>query len=527
MTVTVRHRVVRGKRVRQALWWLVLPLLLGGCGNPPPRPGDDPAVRIDAARASDAQRAAVTAPDPLRIPREAPWLGDPVTVHYRGLPASRALRAIAQGRPLRFAFAPDPDPVVMAPHGARTLGEHLTAICRQADWAYTVTDGVVLVEDIETRAFSLAAQPGISEARVPLRGLRGGDGDGGDSAANAFRLTLDPYAAEVAAMVEGVLGLAGETGGTVAEATAPSAPFGPPGDGFESAGLTAPAQDSGAAAPDPRTGVTVLPSSNLLVVTAKPHRLRAVERMLARYNGAGATTVRLAITLYDVDLSGAEERSLDLKLLRAGGITATLTSPPGGNGEATPASVTLDFNEGNRFDGSKLVYNWLQSQGDTRVAFSDTLEILNNRVASVDATRTRQYVARVSRETEVSGASERQAPEVEFDELRTGLALHVQPTVVDGLITVRLGLSRSTLIGERPYSFDGGNIAGVNFITDDLNRRVSVSLRNGETKLLTSLSSTETAREQRRTPWLPWLGDGVNNRSRSRETVMLISAYIL
>ena len=85
-----------------------------------------------------------------------------------------------------------------------------------------------------------------------------------------------------------------------------------------------------------------------------------------------------------------------------------------------------------------------------------------------------------------SGDTQTKTPEIEFSELRTGLAIHLQPTVRDNLITLRMALSRSTLIDRVPFNYTG--IEGETFVTDDFNRVLSVSLKDGEPKLLMSFS---------------------------------------
>ena len=482
---------------------------IGGCAVAPPEEvgtdvEDAPAAEAEApATKETGGEAERQASPPARgrggaggarevlVPRDALWLVEPIAAHYTAMPAAAAIREIAQGRPIRLTFDADGEEMVAvsAPPGAVTIQDHLDAVCSQADWTYTVSRGTVLVYDMETRQFALAQQPGRSAARMVLRGLaQQGAGEGGG--ANTVEVGLDPYTDEVIALVRGIVG--------------------------------DPEDDTA----DPRTRVAMLPSANAVLVTAKPHLMRRVERQLARYNVATAKMVRLELTMYEVDVTGTEDRSLDLTALRSAAIGVGIVLAPEtdarGGGE-----LRVSFDEGNRHDGSRAVLEWLRTAGKTTIAFEDALEVRNNAVASVDATETRQYLARISREKQVAGATQLETPTVEFGELRLGWAVHVQPTIAGDRVNVRLGLSRSALVDEVPYSFDNGAIEGTTFATDDYNRVMSVSLRDGETKLLTMLASATSRVAKRRAPWLPWLAGGVSRAKRERETVLLMTARIL
>lgn len=433
------------------------------------------------------------------MPSSAPWLTERLVAEYTAAPASAVIAMIAQDHPVRLVFEPDVDPLVRRSPAALTIHDHLASVCAQADWTYTVADGTVLVSDIETETFPLAQPPGQTEVEAPLRGLAGAGGESG--ATNSVRVALDPYGAEVVALVESVLGIAegGEEEGA---------------DGAEGAVV------------DPRTAVAAVPSANAVVVTARPHKIREVRRVLARMNAATAQTVRIHLAVYEVDVTGSASRSLDLSALRASASTWGIAVAPATAG-TNPSTLSVEVGSGGRTDGSMAIFNWLQTAGRTTISFEDTVEARNNQVATVDSTRTRQYVRSVTREAQATGSAILESPTVEIDELRTGWVIHLQPTVAGEAVTVRMVLSRAALVDEVPYSFDEGRIAGTNFVTDETNRSLTIELRDGQTKIVTQLASREEQVADRRTPWLPWLGDGVARSDRERETVMTVTATVI
>ena len=484
----------------KAGWIIALAFSLASCAldKPPPPPSPAPSPSPEAA-AHGTPPPKVAAPRRVRVPISAPWLTERLDADYGEAPASAVIGMIAQDHPVRLTFdARGADPLVRRSPSALTVADHLASVCSQADWSWTVAEGTVLVSDIQTETFRLAQPPGASSVETRLRGLAGA-GAGGSR--NGMTVALDPYGAEVAAVIESVLGI-GEGAGEAREE-----------DDFE--------------APDPRTRVAVVPSANAVVVTAKPHKIREVRQVLAEMNGATSKSVRIHLAVYEVDVTDSESRSLDLTALRSSSSTWGIRVSPAGGGSASPSTMSIAVTDDGPWDGSTAVYNWLQTAGRTSISFEDTLEIRNNQVGSVDSTRTRQYVRSVTRQAQATGSAILESPSVEIDELRTGWVIHLQPTVRPGRVSLRMALSRAALVEEVPYSFDGGRIAGTNFVTDETNRAISIDLADGETKLVTQLASKEEKAERRRTPWLPWAGDGTARTERERETVMTVTATVI
>ncbi len=453
-----------------------------------------------ADRPTDTLAGAATVGREVSVPGGAEWLGDPLEAEYAGVAASVALRQVTRGRPLRLEVG-DRDPLVGSLPGAATVQDHVTSICVQADWACDTVGGVLVVSDMETKTLQVAVQPGSSSASLKLRALATGEeeGSGGNGEDKAgVEVELTPFVEEVAALVETVLGIGGE-------------------------------EDEDEAEPlvDPRTGVVVLPSANAVLVTARPHMMRAVARELDRFNAAASKTVRLHVAVYEVSSRDASERGVDLLALRDAAVGFGLRIS-GGTTIGGGAVAEVDFLEGNRTHGSRAVLRWLESAGSARVSLNEVLEVRNNQVASVDATMTRQFVAKVSQGPRALGAGfEIGPPEVLFDELRLGWAVALQPTITGDQVTVRVALSRRSLIEERPYRFGSGAIEGMNFVTDDLNRLMSVTLRSGETKLLTSWADATSRRSEQGVPFLGWLGRGGTREEREHEVVLLMGAEVL
>lgn len=472
------------------MWLSVLLAGLNGCNSPPQPHSSIERIQeqIEEFRGS-AGESAPTGLKRVKTPRMSAWLDKRITARFDNLDARSAIDLVVQNRPVRYNTAHSRAQTVKWSPSALTIRDHLDSITAQADWAYHVEKGVVQVYDIETRHFPLAAQPGASQADMKMRSLSTSDG-GSD---NTISVALDPYTAELGFLVRSVLGL--------------------------EAASSEPGQI------DPRTSVSILPTANQLVVTAKPHAMRQVEEVIRRYNFATSAIVRVHISIMEVDVSDSERHSLLLDIVRQSG-----NFPIGleiiGDTTDSAGILTGDVaNSNSSYRGSGLIYNWLKKFGDTSIAYDDTIEILNNHVASIDATRTERYVSKIAVTVTDNGGSDSKTPEVEFSELRTGLAIHLQPTVQDNQITLRMALSRSTPVERIPFNFSG--IEGVNFVTDDFNRILSVSLKDGEPKLLMSFSEAVVSDRKEKIPYLGILGNSSDVQNRSRETIMMITANVV
>ncbi len=465
---------------------------LGGCNSSP-----EPHSSIEHVQERIEEiRGSADEPSPpvlkrVTAPRMSAWLDKRITARFNNLDARSAIDLVAQKRPVRYNMGHSQarQAVKWSP-SALTIRDHLDSIVAQADWVYRIEKGVIQIYDIETRHFSLAVQPGATQADMKMRNLSMADSGGSD---NTVSVTLDPYTTELVGLVRSVLGL--------------------------QAGSSGPGQI------EPGAAVVILPAANQLVVTARPGAMRRVEEVIRRYNSSTSAIVRVHISIMEVDVSDSEKHNLLLDIVRQSGnfsiglgITGNIT---GSSGALTGAVTRPD----SAYLGSGFVYNWLKKFGDTSIAYDDTIEILNNHVASIDATRTERYVSKIAFTVTGSGDSESRTPEVEFSELRTGLAIHLQPTVQDDQITLRMALSRSTPAERIPFNFAG--IEGVNFVTDDFNRVLSVSLKDGEPKLLMSFSEAVVRDRKEKIPYLGILGNSSDTQDRSRETVMMITANVV
>ena len=387
-------------------------------------------------------------------PTDIEWLLEPMHVVLEDVDARRAIKLIMHGRSLRFDLTMQESLTVSFKSAATdTIHDAMQAICLDADWLCSFEQETLVVKDLETRTLLILAQPGMVEGRLSVNSL-------GDGLASQFRdgeavalENVNPYTDELEPLISGLLAVDDAQG--------------------------VPVQNQ------------LLPRANAVLITARPSTVRKVADVVAHYNERTSKLVRIHLTVFEV--TSATKRSIGSRLSAifagadAAGSIGWSVRPLNTEGQFRLDLAKPD----SAWHGSELLLEWLDSEGDATVNLKDQLDVRNNRIASSSATRTFQYVASITRERDNLG---RERTEVKREQLRTGWAISVQPTIGFETVTVRLSLARKALVEERPFAF--GDTTGTNFVTDDQNRSMNVTLKDGEARVITLLTSTDERRRR-------------------------------
>ena len=471
--------------------YLLLPLMatLSGCTplEKVQTPTEVPLPATTTTRTWPPALLAAPAAKRVSIPDSAKWLTEHLEVKYGPIPASLALKQLVPGGVLRFAFALDPDPSVSQPLDAITRMDHINAVCMQANWTWEVHQGVVTVTDMETRSFTIQAPPGQS-----INQLGTSPDTTSQSQLNYFS---DTYT-ELYEAVKSVLAL-NESGGG-----------------------------------DPQGRISLLGASGQLLATAPPATMRVIAELVAEYNQRINRRVALEFVLYEVDVTETETRHLDLTAIREAAISSGIFFQGSNfNKGSNAGELSLRFQPGSgRLGGSELVLNWLRTQGETSMRLRKKVVALHNQVTLLRDVETIRYVGKVAVERQVSGPNATASPNVEVSELPIGETWAVLPAIDADRVYLRLALNRAALLGFDDYSFAEGSISGRLPQSTEKSVGLPISLADGETRLITNLSSTITQSSRARSPllaWLPWLGQSKNDLDRRVESVITMTAHIL
>lgn len=457
---------------------LAIFILLTGCATTEPVP--QPPLEISQPRIERLNTA--TRPTPIAIDAGASWLLGTVTNDRAPLPASVLIRALSP-KPVHFSFKLVQDPILTLPRSKSTIREYLDDIAYQANWAYTANENGLTISDKETRYFEVSSLNLETTGSMVLRGLDTGEGGG---ASNKSTYSA-PAHGDLVAML---------------------ATFGD------------------------RDGVSLSLSKEIgqLKAVAPPNVMREIAAMVEKHNRRAQRRVSLEFVVYSVDVTNNRERAVDITLLRnavlAGGLAQPGAAILGSPMEMGTLSFVYDKSNA-RWDGSNAVLRWLNEQGRAEIKMRRSSEPVLNQLVTLENRRVTRYVSKVTRENTVSGSSETQLPTIETGKLTTGVAMSFLANIAGEHINIRLSFSQAEIVRMDSYSFDGGAIAGTLPISDDVNQIIPLTLRNGETRIITNLRRTESTTADAQTPLLPWVGDQTSGKERVVETVLLVSARMV
>ena len=388
-------------------------------------------------------------------PEKAPWLLDPSEISLRALDATEAVSLVVGDQPVQYDLRLSDIPEVsFASSTDDTIKDALDAIVAQADWTYQVVDGAILVQDLESRTLLLLAQPGTVEAKMSVNSLDAGSGGGsGVSDGGTVQHASDPYQTELDPVVTELISADLDRG-------VPSA-------------------------------VRLLPNANALLVTARPSTVRRIAELVEIYNERVSQSVRIHITVYEVTSSAKHSIGTRLQSILSNGSDVFM-----GGWNVRPVETDAQFgfellNPTKRYAGTDALLEWLNREGDATINFNDSIEVRNNQIAASSSTRTYQYISSITRQQDQLG---RERTEVQREQLRTGWSISVHPTIGENAVTVRLSLARRSLVEERPFQF--GESVGTNFVTDDQVRAMTVSLADGESRIITALRASDQRKDR-------------------------------
>lgn len=359
----------------------------------------------------------------------------------------------------------DAGPVIARPQQARTRLEHLNAICAQANWAWHTTNGVIVISPVATRSFEINIAPGQSTGRVGFGGLGNGGSEGG---IHNTEFVADAYASLLSAVKT----------------------------------LTGAAEDSGLA---PEAGLKVeaslAPEAGLLWVKAPPDMMSRIESLVEDFNRRVNRRVSLEYVLYEVDVTESENRGLDVQALREAAFSGGFDFLGSSFNTGTTGELSLRFNGDNSVDRASVILGWLRGLGNAEMSVRKKVVAQHNQITSLRDVETLRYVE----------------------------SWVVLPNIGRDRVYLRLAMTQAELIGVDAYEYDDGNISGRLPQSTETDLGFPISLLDGETRIITNLSSTRARTSENGMPLLSWLPfvKSRNHSERRIESVVAITARIL
>jgi hypothetical protein len=415
-----------------------------------------------------------------------------------------------------------------------TIMDYLDAVMVQADWSYAVSNGVIIIQDEGSKRFRLNTSGGVRNVETNINNLEvtAGDSETSSNSENKFTLDHDPLEDLTNALlaIGFTKGQDGGSGGGILAAppimpTQEMLDNGILGDLGNAAGI-------GGGTPTPSGSFAMLKGAGILFTHGTPNMLRKAEELVGWFNDGYSAKAVIEVALYELDRTNSVNRSLDLDILResTNSLGISLSAPSSSGTTLTSAGLSFSVNDpDSKLLGSSAVGQWLTQQGKTSVKINRRIELVNNELATIEARRNNPYVANVTRSLQTTGDITNAVPEVELANQDTGFALHLMPSinVESGSIALRINMSRASFVRDFTYSFDDGSITGGRPIIDSKNDVITVDIRDGEAKIISSADLYSRSANKGATPYMPIVGDAVDNSETTADFVLYISAALV
>lgn len=441
-----------------------------------------------AAAASTAPVNRAEALETVVYPPGAEWLSARAVVGLRDSDPESAVRALAGDYPVMFRLRrPVPAVTVADPHDAVTVLDHLEAVMLQAGWAWRISDGVLVIDDVVTRHIPMRVAAGVRSFGVGVDSLGAG---GGGGARNSVSGGGDPYARITAAI--------------------------------EALGFALEMEDGQA----PMT-YSILDYANTVVLTGPPPAVKEAERLIERVNERFAATAVAEITIFEINFSEGVDRRLELEVLRdkLNEVAGTLVS---GERFAAVGSAGVTFTTANpavaSLIGSNATYQWLQEYGTTSTKLHRRVQLSHSEMTTLRDVTVVPYVREVTLSQQAVGVTVSTQPSVQIETASAGYALSIFPTIDADRIALRMHLSRAQVVDQLQYSYGDGQIEGTAPTLDQQDDVIQVRLVSGEVAIVSTAAMTDRRAAAQQTPFLPGLGDSVAAGNRETEYVMVVSA---
>ena len=529
---------------------LAFALLLSGCLNV----GDHRATletagdRIETAREMLTETPVEvdfvpTGAKAVEIPKDQAWLYRPIGPVDYHMSLRDAVGELVSSRPASYRMALAYNPVVKSPPDARTLKDHLDSMAMQANVGWHYEAGGLVFTAMVTRQYRLPVFGGaINTASISANNLGAGAG-GGTGSDNTFSMTTH---------------LSGELQGLVG-ATLGIKPCQNQGQGQQQDQQQQQQREQGSGdemTPATMAGVPVLkepereeecytlsPAANLLTITARPQTLLRFEEAYDPFLKGLKRSALLKIITIKLDVTDLTQQRLDLDLVRSGSrlvgggpggtliqnITSDLTSSQtnleGGLGAVFSATFV---DAGSPWNGSSLLLQSLESI--TNVTVEDSRELLaySNRLITIQDTERFNYVSQIQRDPETVGQTTTVRTSISTDQVVTGQALNILPSLSEDTISLHIVINEATLLR---LKVDGTGDTRIS-LPDTANSDVvfDVTLGDNQTALIASTIRSETSLNEDKSGIIPLpfldrlLSNSNEGQQRIYQTVYLIEA---
>ena len=272
-------------------------------------------------------------------------------------------------------------------------------------WRYK--DGIITFFTQETRVFTIYALPTDTTLSASMTGATMGDNGGGGNANSNLSVSTDLKVWE--GIEEGVKQVVGDKG-----------------------------------------KLSFSKVAGTITVTASPYIIRKVAGYVANWNEKLSRQVAITVRIYQVTLTNSDNYGLDIaaafnsSLMNAtlGGAASIAEGGTSGTG-----SLAMTLLKPKKFKNSKAIIQALSTQGKTALLTSSSVTTLNNKVAPVQISTSKNYLKEITVSSSGSGEDRTTDTDYSVDTLNYGFTMEILPRILDqGRLIVLFNLSITDLV---------------------------------------------------------------------------------
>ena len=191
-------------------------------------------------------------------------------------------------------------------------------------------------------------------------------------------------------------------------------------------------------------------------VTASPYVIQKVAKYVASWNERLSRQIAITVRVLGVTLENKDQYGLNWNAMFTGKSLGALLTTAGSKG-ATALTMTL-LKEDSKFSGTQAFIQALSSQNKTRTITSASVTTMNNKVAPVYNTTSKNYIKEMNVTTTTSSGDTTTETDMDVDTATYGFVLNVLPRILDhGRILLMFSMNISTVDLSDKQSITGGS----------------------------------------------------------------------
>lgn len=272
-------------------------------------------------------------------------------------------------------------------------------------WRYK--DGIITFFTQETRVFTIYALPTDTTLSASMTGATMGDNGGGGNANSNLSVSTDLKVWE--GIEEGVKQVVGDKG-----------------------------------------KLSFSKVAGTITVTASPYIIRKVAGYVANWNEKLSRQVAITVRIYQVTLTNSDNYGLDIAAaFNSSLMSATLggAATIADGGTSGTGSLAMTLLKPKKFKNSKAIIQALSTQGKTALLTSSSVTTLNNKVAPVQISTSKNYLKEITVSSSGSGEDRTTDTDYSVDTLNYGFTMEILPRILDqGRLIVLFNLSITDLV---------------------------------------------------------------------------------